>query len=109
HRCRRILRQSPRHRAPTRARAYDYEIEFVTHASAPCLFSRHCEERSDEAIQTCCCVSGLLRFARNDEDTSRRIGWAKRSVPTIDFSQSDGGHGADAPLPTLRMRNVVTT
>src|SRR5262249_21185787 len=29
---------------------------------------RHCEERSDEAIQTCCAgaTSGLLRFARND-------------------------------------------
>jgi uncharacterized cupin superfamily protein len=27
---------------------------------------RHCEEQSDEAIQTLCATSGLLRFARND-------------------------------------------
>jgi hypothetical protein len=27
---------------------------------------RRCEERSDEAIQFFCPVSGLLRFARND-------------------------------------------
>src|SRR5438309_1097742 len=29
---------------------------------------RHCEERSDEAIQSCRpgCISGLLRFSRND-------------------------------------------
>src|ERR1700712_4778583 len=27
---------------------------------------RHCEERSDEAIQSCFTVSGLLRCARND-------------------------------------------
>jgi hypothetical protein len=31
-------------------------------------FSRHCDERSDEAIQTCFRggISGLLRCARND-------------------------------------------
>jgi hypothetical protein len=29
-------------------------------------FSRHCEERSDEAIQLFACCPGLLRFARND-------------------------------------------
>jgi hypothetical protein len=28
--------------------------------------NRHCEERSDEAIQTAECEAGLLRFARND-------------------------------------------
>src|ERR1700761_6886519 len=27
----------------------------------------HCEERSDEAIQSSMCGLGLLRFARNDE------------------------------------------
>src|SRR5215203_5444700 len=30
------------------------------------------------------------------------VGWAKRSVPTIASWVSDGGHGASAPLPTLR-------
>jgi hypothetical protein len=28
---------------------------------------RHCEERSDEAIQSSFVASGLLRFARNDD------------------------------------------
>jgi hypothetical protein len=32
---------------------------------------RHCEERSDEAIQLFTRGSGLLRFARNDGDRSR--------------------------------------
>jgi hypothetical protein len=31
------------------------------------LFPRHCEERSDAAIQPHAKQSGLLRFARNDE------------------------------------------
>src|SRR5882757_4813723 len=30
------------------------------------------------------------------------VGWAKRSVPTISGHQAIGGHGASAPLPTLR-------
>ncbi|MGY2901323.1 hypothetical protein ACVWVY_000344 [Bradyrhizobium sp. URHC0002] len=32
------------------------------------------------------------------------VGWAKRSVPTISEAPSviDGGHVANAPLPTLR-------
>src|SRR5436305_10292193 len=30
------------------------------------------------------------------------VGWAKRSVPTDTRLDEDGGHGADAPLPTLR-------
>jgi hypothetical protein len=30
------------------------------------LVLRHCEERSDEAIQSCFQAPGLLRFARND-------------------------------------------
>src|SRR3954447_25873118 len=33
------------------------------------------------------------------------VGWAKRSVPTIPSGVSDGGHGARAPLPTLRRLN----
>src|SRR3954453_6370863 len=33
------------------------------------------------------------------------VGWAKRSVPTIASGMSDGGHGARAPLPTLRHLN----
>src|SRR5262249_61801638 len=37
-------------------------------------FSRHCEERSDEAIQGLMCCPGLLRFARNDA-------WARRFAP----------------------------
>ena len=32
----------------------------------PIILDRHCEERSDEAIQPLCSGSGLLRFARND-------------------------------------------
>ena len=34
------------------------------------------------------------------------VGWAKRSVPTAHFvkSRREGGHGACAPLPTLRQR-----
>ena len=32
------------------------------------LAIRHCEERSDEAIQSFLVVSGLLRFARNDDE-----------------------------------------
>src|SRR5690349_7960358 len=34
---------------------------------------RHCEERSDEAIQLCVCgrKAGLLRFARNDDERLR--------------------------------------
>src|SRR4029453_11727324 len=31
------------------------------------------------------------------------VGWAKRSVPTIFYLNVDGGHGASAPLPTLRI------
>jgi hypothetical protein len=32
------------------------------------VIRRHCEERSDEAIQLCLAKeAGLLRFARNDE------------------------------------------
>ena len=31
------------------------------------------------------------------------VGWAKRSVPTILISHRHGGHGANAPLPTLRI------
>ena len=34
------------------------------------------------------------------------VGWAKRSVPTI-FVPVTGGHGANAPLPTLRQRDFV--
>src|ERR1041385_4651298 len=30
------------------------------------------------------------------------VGWAKRSVPTILIARPGGGHGASAPLPTLR-------
>jgi hypothetical protein len=44
-------------------------------------FFRHCEERSDEAIQNFRRGTGLLRFARNDEnaDASRERGslWGK--------------------------------
>jgi hypothetical protein len=36
-------------------------------------FRRHCEERSDEAIQSLTRGSGLLRFARNDEVTHLSI------------------------------------
>jgi hypothetical protein len=32
-------------------------------------FARHCEERSDEAIQSSRAARGLLRFARNDAGT----------------------------------------
>jgi hypothetical protein len=35
--------------------------------SAAFMFQRHCEERSDEAIQLFLCSTGLLRFARNDD------------------------------------------
>jgi hypothetical protein len=31
--------------------------------------NRHCEERSDEAIQFLLAASGLLRFARNDVES----------------------------------------
>ena len=39
------------------------------------------------------------------------VGWAKRSVPTIArrSSTDDGGHGACAPLPTLRPRPLCLT
>src|SRR4051794_7433446 len=30
------------------------------------------------------------------------VGWTKRSVPTITSTARNGGHGANAPLPTLR-------
>jgi hypothetical protein len=33
---------------------------------------RHCEERSDEAIQSVS-TTGLLRFARNDDETTGRL------------------------------------
>ncbi|CUU21619.1 hypothetical protein CDS [Bradyrhizobium sp.] len=33
------------------------------------------------------------------------VGWAKRSVPTnFRETQERGGHGASAPLPTLRVQ-----
>src|SRR5580698_3487001 len=32
----------------------------------------------------------------------KSVGWAKRSVPTIENIAEDGGHGARAPLHTLR-------
>src|SRR2546426_902478 len=35
-------------------------------------------------------------------DGEELVGWAKRSVPTIAFRARNGGHGARAPLPTLR-------
>src|SRR5689334_21737393 len=37
----------------------------------------------------------------------RSVGWAKRSVPTITSRMLEGGHGADAPLPTLRSLPAV--
>src|ERR1700692_3082351 len=37
-----------------------------------CAPRHHCEERSDEAIQSCLAASGLLRFARNDEQPMDR-------------------------------------
>ena len=40
---------------------------------------RHCEERSDEAIQSFCVASGLLRFARNDGYSVERPSTASRS------------------------------
>src|ERR1041385_1379895 len=55
-------------------------------------FYRHCEERSDEAIQLCCFVkAGLLRFARNDG----------RGVQFDFFTsgQRDSSSGWNASLP----------
>src|SRR5665213_914038 len=42
--------------------------------------------------------------------TSVIVGWAKRSVPTVvQHRRGNGGHGADAPLPTLRgLRSIET-
>jgi hypothetical protein len=34
------------------------------------------------------------------------VGWAKRSVPTMTEREKDCGHGADAPLPTLRILSL---
>src|SRR5258705_4625759 len=41
--------------------------------SSVCAHCRHCEERSDEAIQSAFVVGGLLRFARNDRLTGTTI------------------------------------
>jgi hypothetical protein len=70
--------------------------------------------------------SGLLRCARNDERRTefecqkplqpRGVGWAKRTQRRCRHerrrkrahhsrSADDGGHGANAPLPTLRSRD----
>ena len=63
-------------------------------------------------------IDGIVRTQRSrntppaDEGGGDRgaltalVGWAKRSVPTQSISSgTDGGHGAYAPLPTLRNRN----
>jgi hypothetical protein len=39
-------------------------------------------------------------LARNDVEGT--AGWAKRSVPS-NIKQENGGHGASAPLPALRI------
>ena len=42
-------------------------------------------------------------MSRGDHKESQAVGWAKRSVPTtLTILGEDGGHGACAPLPTLR-------
>jgi hypothetical protein len=41
--------------------------------------------------------------SRECEDACGIVGWAKRSVPTIQRDNVDGGHGAIAPLPTLHI------
>jgi hypothetical protein len=47
-----------------------YNTDIIGYIMPNCTLSRHCEERSDEAIQKLAiCLSkafGLLRFARND-------------------------------------------
>src|SRR3954471_3251434 len=40
------------------------------------LLCCHCEERGDEAIQSVLRASGLLRFARNDDQKSQDVGSA---------------------------------
>src|SRR3954471_11225118 len=45
--------------------------------------SRHCEERSDEAIESCL-ATGLLRFARNDDYAARTVA---RNLMTSAFSR----------------------
>ena len=50
-------------------------------------------------------VRQIRSFLRAHRPVRRSfVGWAKRSVPTIPttFPLEDGGHGASAPLPTLR-------
>ncbi|RTL91586.1 MAG: hypothetical protein EKK32_32655 [Bradyrhizobiaceae bacterium] len=48
-------------------------------ASLP-AHDRHCEERSDEAIQSRALGSGLRRFARNDESFAARMSAAISGV-----------------------------
>ncbi|HWG03916.1 MAG TPA: hypothetical protein VG271_02785, partial [Beijerinckiaceae bacterium] len=55
---------------------------------------RHCEERSDEAIQPFCALrlSGLLRFARNDEAPHPSFADANDT-----FSQREKGDSRRSP------------
>jgi hypothetical protein len=46
----------------------------ITQRSAKHRAFRHCEEaKADEAIQSPASGSGLLRFARNDEEIAKRL------------------------------------
>src|SRR6266481_3438196 len=41
------------------------------------------------------------------QDEAETVGWAKRSVPTIQATIGiNGGHGARAPLPTLHCQPI---
>ena len=65
--------------------------------------TRHCEERSDEAIQNTLATPGLLRFARNDGRSQQVMiygGWTKpKQFNIIDTGKAMGNIGNAAMSP----------
>jgi ergothioneine biosynthesis protein EgtB len=57
---------------------------------------RHCEERSDEAIQPGTSVTGLPRFARND-------GWVKGREGIVEIGAASEGFAFDCERPRHRV------
>jgi hypothetical protein len=74
----------------------EYPLARLRHV-ASLILARHCEERSDEAIQTVAQAPGLLRFARNDE-----------LLPQRHQQDHDLAHGPESVIRRGRFKCLVT-
>ena len=78
---------------------------FPDHALVPGITNRYCSpsfETATEPVMGAHSRDPLVTSSQDEVgDISAAVGWAKRSVPTIqDRDHISGGHGASAPLPT---------